>query len=315
MDRRDFIKSGIGGATLSLAAILSGQTETVKPIPKRKLGKTGEMLSIIGFGGILVMDEPQPEANSAVSLAVDRGINYFDVAPTYGNAEDKLGPALKPFRKNSFLACKTGKRDKSGAREELESSLKKLETDHFDLYQLHAISSVEEVEQVFGPDGAMETFVQAKKDGLVRFLGFSAHDEAAALLAMGKFDFDTILLPINYAACLSGNFGPNAVKKAREKGMGILALKGLAHGRTPDGEDPPFKKCWYNPIPLENEELADHALRFTLSQGVTAAIPPGEPLFFPRALEIAGNFSMILPDEVKELESAAANVIPIFQTT
>ena len=314
MDRGD-MKSGGGSAMLSLASLLSGQPKPAEPIPKRSLGQTGEMLSIIGFGGILVMDENQPDANSAVALAVDRGINYFDVAPSYGNAEDKLGPALKPFRKNSFLACKTGKRDKEGARQELESSLKKLETDHFDLYQLHAMSSVAEVEQVFGPNGAMETFIQAKKDGLVRFLGFSAHDEAAALLAMEKFDFDTILLPINYAAWLSGSFGPKAVKMAKEKSMGILALKGMAHGRTPEGEEPPYNKCWYTPIPVDDPELANKAFRFTLSQGVTAAIPPGEPRFFPTALDIAGQFSEILPEEIEQLEQAAKKVVPIFETT
>ncbi|MBN2411467.1 aldo/keto reductase [candidate division KSB1 bacterium] len=316
MDRRDFIKTSFtGGAVISLSTLLNcSQSEKNSPFPKRELGKTGEMLSMIGFGGILVSDEEQANANNAVAKAFDRGINYFDVAPTYGNAEDKLGPALKPYRDRSFLACKTEERTKEGAEKELNESLKKLNTDHFDLYQLHAITTIEDVETAFGPDGAMETFVRAKKEGKTRYLGFSAHSEEAALLAMQKYDFDTILFPINFAAWLQGNFGPRVVEKAKEKNMGILALKGLAHSRRAEGEERKYKKCWYNPIAPEDDELADMALRFTFAQGVTAAIPPGEPLFFPRALEIAANVTPVTREEEEKLLELSKGLEPIFKT-
>src|SRR4030042_7069741 len=107
----------------------------------------------------------------------------FGLAPSYGNAEDRMGPALAPFRKNVFLACKTLKRDKAGAAAELNQSLQKLQTDHFDLYQLHALSKTEEVEQALGPGGPLETFLEAKKEAKNRFVGFSAHSAEAALLA------------------------------------------------------------------------------------------------------------------------------------
>ncbi len=316
MERRDFIKSGLtGSAAISLATLLSctGDAGT-KSIPKRQLGRTGEMLSAIGFGGILVMDEEQNNANSAVAQAVDRGINYFDVAPSYGNAELKLGPALEPFRKNAFLACKTNKRDRAGAQEELDQSLKNMRTDHFDLYQLHALSSIEDVEQVFGPDGAMEVFHKAQRDGKIRYVGFSAHSEEAALLAMEKYDFDTILMPINYATWLQGNFAHKAVAKAKERNMGILALKGLAGGRIQEGDEKMYDKCWYHPISIEDDQLADIALRFTFAQGVTAAIPPGEPLFFPRALDIASNITPLSDKEMDMLAQAAKQVEPLFRT-
>src|SRR5574340_936981 len=118
---------------------------------KRVLGRTGEELSIVGLGGIVVADIPQEEANRIVAEAVDRGVNYFDVAPTYGNAQERLGPALEPYRKRVFLACKTAERDKDGSAKELEGSLKLLRTDHVDVYQLYGLSSREEVEQAFGP--------------------------------------------------------------------------------------------------------------------------------------------------------------------
>jgi predicted aldo/keto reductase-like oxidoreductase len=270
------------------------------------------MLSIIGLGGIVVMDVEQQLANNIVAKAVDRGINYFDVAPTYGNAEEKLGPALKPYRQNAFLACKTTERDKDGAERELNESLRHLQTDHFDLYQLHALTTHEDVEKVFGPDGAMEVFLKAKQEGKVRFLGFSAHSEEAALLAIEKFDFDTVLFPINFVCWFEGNFGQKVVAKARQKQMGILALKALAFTRIPEGEKKHYEKLWY--VPVENDEVANLAVRFTLSQATTAAIPPGEEIFFWKAVAIVQNFTPLTEAENQKLKQFAKGVEPLFSS-
>ena len=314
MNRRTFLRwSVMGGALLSLQSILNCQKSEKRinsAIARRKLGKTGEKLSIIGFGGIIVRDIDQKLADNTVARAIDRGVNYFDVAPSYGNAQEKLGPALKPYRKNSFLACKTLERNKSGAEKELNESLKKLHTDYFDLYQLHALTKKEDVETAFGPDGAMELFLKAKKEGKIRYLGFSAHSEDAALLAMQKFDFDTVLFPINFVCWYHGNFGPQVVAKAKEKQMGILALKAMALTRVPSGETQPYKKLWY--IPIENEETANLALRFTLSLGTTAAIPPGDARFFWKALDIAEKYNPVTDDELNNLKKLASDVVPLF---
>ena len=317
MDRREFLEKTIvgGAAALSLSALSCSQkAKTPQPVAKRRLGRTGEMLSMIGFGAILVRDEEQTAANNLVAQAFDRGINYYDVAPTYGNAQDILGPALKPYRDRCFLACKTTQRSREGAEKELNESLEKLQTDHFDLYQLHAITTVEDVETAFGPDGAMEVFLKARQEGKVRFLGFSAHSEQAALLALEKFDFDTTLFPINFVCWYNGNFGPAVVQKARERDMGILALKALALNRIPRGEDRPYEKCWYRPIPLEQPELSDLSLRFTLAQGATAAVPPGEQLFFWRAMEIAPNVKPLSEAEHAKLLQYAEGLEPLFRT-
>ena len=161
----------------------------------------------------------------------------FDVAPSYGNAEEMLGPALEPYRKDVFLACKTTERKKEGARKELEQSLKNLQTDHFDLYQLHAVTTLEDVDTILGKGGAMETFLEARDEGKVRFLGFSAHSVEAAMALMDRFDFDTILFPFNFATWYAGNFGPQVMEKAKEKGMGILALKAMAWRPWEEGEE------------------------------------------------------------------------------
>ena len=240
---------------------------------KRLLGRTGEQLSVIGFGGIVLMNETPDSASRIVSEAIDRGINYFDVGPSYGNAQEMLGPALQPYRQSTFLACKTGESTATGAREDLRRSLQWLRTDHVDLYQFHGVSTVEEAEQILGPGGAMEAFLEARDAGLTRYVGFSAHSEEAALLLLDRFEFDSILFPINITCWNQGNFGPRAVERARQQGTGILALKALARRPWARGETRKWSKCWYKPI--DDAAAATPALRFTLSKPVTAAVSPG----------------------------------------
>ena len=152
---------------------------------KRLLGKTGESLSVVGFGATVFNAEGPHFARETVARAIDAGVNYFDMGPAYGQgeAEEKGGPAMQPYRDRIFLAEKTGARTKDEAAAELRQSLKRMQTDHFDLYQLHSVSSMEDVKTIVGPGGALEAFVDARDQGLVRFLGFSAHTEAAALAA------------------------------------------------------------------------------------------------------------------------------------
>ena len=256
------------------------------------------------------MDETADEAANRVARAIDLGCNYFDVAPTYGNAQDMLGPALEPYRKNCFLACKTHERHAESAEKEINESLKKLRTDYLDLYQLHALSDAEDVETCFGPGGAMESVLKAKEAGKIRFIGFSAHSQEAALLAMERFDFDTILFPVNFICWHGGNFGPAALAKAKEKGMGILALKAMALTTIPEGTEKPYAKCWY--VPIEDENLSSLSLRYTLSMDVTAAIPPGEYPFWTRAVSIVQGGTGISDEEKKELMTYLPGVNPLF---
>ena len=314
MNRREFIRNtGVGGAMLGLfPADLSAIQRTMAPgkIEKRALGKTGETLSMIGFGGIVVMNATTQEAATRVGEAIDRGINYFDVAPSYGNAEVMLGPALEPYRKGVFLACKTTERTATGAAKELEQSLRNLRTDHFDLYQLHAVEKPEEVKAILGPGGALETFVSARKAGKARFLGFSAHSVEAALALMEAFDFDTILFPVSFATWYAGNFGPQVLEVAQKKGMGILALKAMAKSRIGEGEAR-YEKCWYTP--LADPESALKGLRFTLSHPVTAAIPPGNENLFRLALELAPKFTPLSQEETEAIKIEAMKLDPIFR--
>jgi predicted aldo/keto reductase-like oxidoreductase len=291
--------------------LASGKT-LGKPIPKRQYGRTKEKLSIIGFGGMVVKDVSPKDAANYVAEAVDRGVNYFDVAPFYGNAQQRLGPALKPYRQNCFLACKTLERDAVGTARELKESLRLLKTDHFDLYQLHALSDVEEVEQAFGPGGAMETIVKAKEDGLIRHIGFSAHSEEAAHVAMDRFDFDSLLFPLSFPIWFGTNFGPSVYKRAKKTGMGIIALKAMAHQLWPRGKKHRWKKTFYEPF--DEIDKAALGLRFTLHLPVTAMFPPGHWELFKMALNLAqaGALTPLNNNEKKLIKQIANEATPIF---
>ena len=170
-----------------------------------------------------------------------------------------------------------------------------------------------DLDQIFGPNGAMETFEAAKKAGKLRFIGFSAHSVEVALSAMDRYHFDTILFPVNFVLFSQANFGPQVIEKARQKGMGIMALKGMARTKWPASEakDHPHPKCWYEPADFP--EQASLGLRWTLSQPITAAMPPGDERYFRLGMEIGQNFEAITDGERTRLMAGAAGVTPIFQ--
>lgn len=278
---------------------------------QREYGNTGEMLSIIGFAGIVVSKVDSGTAAEDVAWSVDHGISYFDVAPAYGNAQDMLGPALQPYRNDVFLACKTKYRDAKTAREDLENSLKLLRTDRFDLYQLHAMTTQDDLEQATGPGGVLEMVSKAREEGLIRYIGFSAHSSEVAIELMNRFHFDSVLFPVNWVNFFESGFGPAIMEKAETMGTARLALKGMASHQLDDRNARVREKCWYHP--LEDPEMAALALRFTLSQPITAAIPPGDPELYRMAVEIGEDFTPITEEETAQLREAAKGKAPIFE--
>lgn len=281
---------------------------------RRPYGTSGRELSIIGLGGVVFCSLNQTESDAIVAETIDQGVNYFDVAPSYGvdqETEIKLGGALRGKRDGVFLACKTGDRTKDGARLELERSLRHLQTDHVDLYQLHAITSVEEVEKACGVGGAMETILKAREEGKIRHIGFSAHSHEAALRAFELFPFESALFPVNFVTYQEGNFGNQIMAKAIEKGAARLALKAMARTNWEPNAARPYPHCWYEPI--SDPHFAELGLRFTLSEPITAAVPPGDPQLFRMALEYAARFKPLEDAERAELSAYARGLQPIFR--
>ena len=312
MERRDFLKQSALLAAGTVSAKFSSAATPNDTIPRRRLGKTGEHLSIIGFGGIVVMNEETSQANNIVAEAVDRGVNYFDVAPSYGDAQERLGTALAPYRKNCFLACKTEGRMKDDSRKQLEESLRLLKTDHLDLYQFHALTKMTDLDTVLGPGGAMETMQAAKKEGKIRYIGFSVHSAETALAAMSRYDFDTILFPLNFVLVSQADFGPQILRRANDKNMGVLALKSMAKSVWPadQKQNHPEPKCWYEPAAYPDE--AALGLRWTLGHPITAALPPGDEKYFRLAMDVAQNYTPLRRHEQHTLLAGATGVEPIF---
>lgn len=281
----------------------------------KALGKTGFNISPITFGGIIVMNETTHDADNYVAYAIERGINYFDVAPSYGNAEAMLGPALAPYRKQVYLACKTGKRDAKGAKQELEQSLCTLETDYFDVYQLHSMTTQDDLEQAFAADGSMGVLIRAKEQGLIRNIGITAHNEDIALEALKRYDFDTVMFPIQWALGLSRGMGDRLSDECRKSGKGLLALKSLAHRMWLDGEERIYPKSWCKTI-FKDDQLALAAMRYSLSKGADTLVPPGNFEQFSFMLDHIGECldRPLTQEDLQTLKNALPEAIahPIF---
>jgi aryl-alcohol dehydrogenase-like predicted oxidoreductase len=273
--------------------------------------RQGTSLSVIGLGGMVLVGARREQADRLVAESVERGVNYFDVAPSYGEgeAEAKLGPALSPYRKQAFLACKTLERSAAGARLQLERSLRRLRTDHIDLYQFHAVNKREDIEHILAPGGAADAFLQAREEGLIRFLGFSSHSVSVSLTLLDRFTFDSILFPVNFICYAKGNFGPQVVKKARARAVSCLALKALACTPWQRGETRRYPNCWYRPI--DDPALALQALRFSLSEDVAAVLPPGDERLYRMAVELAAAVTPLSADERRRLFERARLMKPI----
>jgi len=323
MKRRVFLKtvSGVtGGLAMGADAILnaavpatSGAAPTAADLPRRQLGHLPEKLSTVGFPGLALARYEQKECTEGIHKAFDQGVNYYDVAPAYGNgqSEIKMGIGLQGLdRSRYFLACKTKMRDKEGAREELERSLKRLKTDHFDLYQMHHLVKVEDVRRALGPGGALETFLKAKEEGKIKHLGFSAHTTKAAVEALTGFRFDTVMFPINFVEYYLRDFGKEVLALADERGAAVLAIKPMSLGPWSQGVEP-TRKYWYRSV--EEEREVRLAMRFTLSQkGVVAGFPPAFLDLLDKAIVAARSYRPPTEAELEELKEIAQKCQSLF---
>ncbi|MFC1558430.1 aldo/keto reductase [candidate division KSB1 bacterium] len=313
MNRRDFLKAAVASGLASYVPLsrdeftISDNITKKGPLPRRPLGKTGESLSIIGLGGVIFRKmEDTKRAKKIVTDAVEAGVNFVDVAPAYGNAQKILGPILKPHRKDLFLACKSQQRTKEGMLGEMRESFSTLKTDYFDLYQMHYLNTSKDIRTAFGKDGAVEAIEQAKKEGLIRYAGFSAHTVEAAMEAMELYDFDTILFPVNFPSWYKENFGPQVIEYAIRKGIAVLGMKTQVLRQKQRGETSDCPNCWYKPIldPLE----ASTALNFALSKPVTTVMPPGDEGLFRMTLKLAHSFIPVTENEKDTLKMQAKEI-------
>ncbi|MCU4750695.1 aldo/keto reductase [Halobacteria archaeon AArc-curdl1] len=263
----------------------------------RPLGETGHDSSLMTFGAIALNWLEQEGADQMVELVLDRGVNHFDVAPSYGDAEVKLGPKLRQHREDIFLGCKTQEREYEGAKRKLEQSLNRLGVEKIDLYQIHGLEYEHELETITGDGGALEAFRDAKAEGLIDHIGLTSHGDPQLILdALDRIDdLATVMFPLN--PVVVGKDGDEydykaVLERATQLGVGTLGIKAFAKGSWPPTDELPERdrpySNWYEPVdtPAEIEERFD----FAASQGMTSVINPGDPKLVAMVLDAAKRY-------------------------
>jgi aryl-alcohol dehydrogenase-like predicted oxidoreductase len=280
---------------------------------KRRLGKTEHLSSILIFGGFALFRASQKEADAALEMALEKGINHIDVSPLYGAAEKRIGSWFKRNGKQFFLGCKTAERDKAGAWEGLKRSLDVLNVDKFDLFQLHGVDEKDVLDTALGPGGAMEAIVEARDQGLVKYIGITGHKPPLHDTALQRFNFDTVMFPLNrvHAAHVTdwNDYAP-LLKTARQMDVGVMAIKSVAKQawQGPREDEHPYN-TWYEPFDDAGE--IEQSLRFTLSQDITAAVLPGELKLWPMIISAEANFKPMSLKEQQEAMTGAARYQPL----
>jgi aryl-alcohol dehydrogenase-like predicted oxidoreductase len=270
---------------------------------KRRFGRTGHMSSIVIFGAFAVGPIGQREADEVMELLLAHGVNHIDVAPSYLNAELRLGPWLERHRERFFLGCKTLLRGKEEARQELHRSLERLRVDHFDLYQLHAVTTMEELDQCFTARGSMEAVLDARQEGLTRYVGITSHGLQAPVVqraALERFDFDSLLFPLSFRLWANEAY--------RRDVTTLLQMATWARGPWGDKE----RRYHTGYEPYDDAEMIEQALRFNLSQPVTGVISAGDARLLPMILDAAERFQPMDEAEQAALLATAGEYEPLF---
>ncbi len=263
---------------------------------KRRLGKTEHMSTILTLGGAAFIAATQAEADAAINLAMEHGINHIDVAPTYGDAELRIGPWMPKHRNDFFLGCKTTERDKTGAWESIKRSMERLKVSYFDLFQFHAVDDLNTLETILNPKGALEAVLEAKQQGLIKYIGITGHRPNVYVEALKRFSFDTVLFPLSrvHAAHFDNDndFRP-LLDLAKSNDVGMIAIKAISKRVWPS-KDRPYH-TWYEPF--DSQVDINRSLRYTLSQGVTTYPMPSDVKLWPMVIEAAEGFTPMTSEE------------------
>lgn len=281
---------------------------------RRRLGRTEHLSTVAIFGAAALGQVNQSQADRAIEIVLSAGVNHFDVAPSYGQAEERLGPWMPRIRGQLFLACKTTERTRAGAADELRLSLKRLGVEAFDLYQVHAITTFEELNQATGPAGALEAITQARQAGLTRFIGITGHGLLAPsifLEALRRFDFDTVMFPYNPVLMANPAYREDALsllQECRMRDVGVQVIKAIARG--PWGDKEPTHHTWYEPFTAKEDIQA--AVDFVLSQDVTGLCTAGDIQILPLVLQACQDYRNLVPAEQETLIASSGEREPLF---
>ncbi len=268
-------------------------------IPTLPFGRTGHISTRVLFGAAALGRVTQAEADKTVEIIMEYGVNHIDTAASYGDAELRLGPSIAKYRNRFFLATKTGDRTYQAAKDSIQRSLERLRTDHLDLIQLHGVIEDSEWETATGPGGALEAAIDARRQGIVRFIGITSHSLHAPIIhqkSLAQFDFDSVLLPWNYQLSQNPEYAANfqiVVKTARAKNTAVQIIKTAQ--RRHWGESEHWAATWYEPY--GDQKSIDMAIHWALSNPGVFINSVGDIHVLPMVLDAASRYEKAPSDK------------------
>ncbi|NWG07917.1 MAG: aldo/keto reductase [Chloroflexi bacterium] len=280
----------------------------------RRFGRTGHRSTIAIFGAAAFWEISQADADKVMEQIIEAGVNHIDIAPSYGQAERRVGPWMPRERSRFFLGCKTMERTRQGAWAEMQRSLKLLQTESFDLYQAHAITTMEELDAITRKGGALEAFIEARQRGLIRFIGITGHGAEAPkiyLEALRRFDFDSVLFPLNFIQMANPEYRrytEELIAVCKAKDVGTMVIKTIT--KAPWGKRGHTAATWYEPFDQQDE--IQRAVNFALSYDVTGLCTAGDTRILPLVLNACRNFRRLGGPEMEEMIQSAHLFEPLF---
>ena len=279
---------------------------------QRRLGRSGHQSSVLIYGAAALAQVDQDTADASIRLALDAGINHFDVAASYGDAELRLGPWMPDIRGRIFLATKTGLRDRDAAWAQINKSLERLQTDHVDLVQVHAVGDQDELDLVTRPGGSLEAVVRARDEGLAGAVGITGHGHQAPathLEALGRFPFDTVLTPLNWVLGQDPAYLADyqaLVAEIQAQDAGLMIIKVASRRNWPEGPDGHSYATWYEPF--DDQERVAAAVAWVLAHPeVTGIATPGDVRLLPLVIEAERRLGGIGLAEAEEVLGSAGD--------
>jgi len=281
---------------------------------KRRFGRTGHESTVAIFGGAGLGTVSQDTADAAMQTALEYGVNHIDVAPSYGEAELRLRPWMSRYRERLFVGCKTTERTQAAARAEMQQSLQRLNMDYFDLYQIHAVTNMQDLDDATGSGGALDAIIAARAEGLTRYIGITGHGVESPTVfieALRRFDFDSVLFPINYVQYANPDYRSAAQELLRiceERDVATMIIKTITKGHW--GTRDHRYHTWYEPF----DTLAEiqKGVNFALSQNVSALCTAGDTRLLPLFLQACKNYQPLTLDEQEALIKEGASLEPLF---
>jgi len=281
---------------------------------KRRFGRTNHMSTLAVFGAVALGQLDQPQADQVVQQVINAGINHIDIAPSYGQAEARLGPWMPRIRDQFFLGCKTMERSRQGAVKEFHESLERLQVEAFDLYQLHAVTTMEELDACTQSNGALEGVIAMREKGLTRYIGITGHGMEAPRIfieALSRFDFDSVLFPIYPALFANDAYRTQALALldiCEEKDVGVMIIKSIA--KEPWGEREHRYHTWY--VPFEEQQAIQDNVNFVLSQKLTHICTAGDYRLLDKLFTACEGFEPMTDEDQEKLIQQHADMELIF---